>query len=257
MPILGTCKLCQCENVALQASHIVPEFFYKRIYTKKHKFTAVASDSDERLAIEQKGYRESLLCQSCETKLSKWEGQLSLLTEQITSDSYTTCKDTRVANVIILSGVDYYNIKMAVVSIFWRMSIAKHRLFSAYSLGPYEEEFRVILQSDALPASNEFPILISKGLLNGKFHSGILFPVGRGRYANDLIMQSIILNGIVFDCIMTNTRTIPSEIQNFALHSSGRVLIASRPYEELGMNVGDFSSRMKNEDVKSFFAKHN
>jgi hypothetical protein len=85
MQNLGTCRLCSAPQADLRASHIVPEFFYKRVYTKSHKFTAISKNSDDKLAIAQKGYREHLLCQACETKLSKWEGELSVLTNEIAS----------------------------------------------------------------------------------------------------------------------------------------------------------------------------
>lgn len=256
MSSIGSCKLCRTPNAALRDSHIVPEFFYKRIYTKSHKFTVVGQDKGERLAVEQKGYRESLLCQVCETKLSKWEGKLSQLSTELTTDVFTTCTASKISNVTCLSGVDYYNIKMAVLSIFWRMSLASHPIFKSYDLGPYAEEFRQILDQDCLPNETAFPILIAKGLLDGQFLSGILFPVGRGGYGNNLIMQSVVLNGIVFDCVMTSTRSIPEEILAFSLLPSGRVLVPSRPYEELGMNIGEFTPRMKKEDVKNFYAKY-
>lgn len=253
---IGTCKLCQTPNVPLHASHIVPEFFYKRVYTKSHKFTAIPKDSDEHLSVEQKGYRENLLCQACETKLSKWEGKLSQLANEIACDSYITCTASKIENIAILTGVDYSSIKMAIISIFWRMSVANHKLFASYDLGPYANKFRTLLDQEQLPSGTEFPVLISKGLLDGNFHAGILFPVGRGRYNNDLIMQSVVLNGIVFDCIMTNTRKIPEEIMEFSLQPNGRVLVSSRPYDELGLNLNDFSKRMKKEDVKGFFKRH-
>jgi hypothetical protein len=256
MLAIGTCKLCLTPNVPLHGSHIVPEFFYTKIYTKSHKFTAVAQDPGERLAVQQKGYRENLLCQCCETKLSKREGKLSLFSNDLTAGVFTTCAASAIGSVTHLMGVDYYNVKMAVISIFWRMGIASLPIFASYDLGPYAEEFRQILHHDRLPDKAEFPILISRGLLDGQFLPGILFPVGRGRYDDNLIMQSVVLNGIAFDCVMTSTRTVPEEVMEFSLLPIGRVLIPQRPYEELGMNIGDFSKRMKKEDVKGFFAKY-
>lgn len=253
---IGICKLCLTPNVPLLGSHIVPEFFYKRIYTKSHKFTAIAQDAGERLAVEQKGYREHLLCRVCETKLSKWEGKLSQFSNEIIADAFTTCVASKIGNVTCLTGVAYSSMKMAVISIFWRMGIASQSIFESYDLGPYSDEFRQILDKNRVLSKTEFPILISKGLLDGQFLPGILFPVGRGRYDNNLIMQSVVLNGIAFDCMMTSTRAIPNEVLEFSLLPTGRVLIPARPYEELGMNVGDFSKRMKKEDVKSFFAKY-
>ena len=256
MPNTGTCRLCLTPQVDLSASHIVPEFFYKRIYTRNHKFTAISKDPDEHVAVAQKGYREYLLCQACEVKLSKWEGKLSHLTNEVTSGTYVALAATRISNVTCLTGVDYSAIKLGVLSIFWRMGIASHALFSSYDLGPYSEELRKLLDQAIVPAETEFPVLLSRGLLDGKFHAGILFPVARGRYDDSLIMQSVVLNGIVFDCVMTKTRSIPEEILAFALNSAGRVLIPDRPYEQLGLDVGEFSARMKKTDVKNFYKRY-
>ena len=136
------------------------------------------------------------------------------------------------------------------------MSIARHKLFAVYDLGPYEEAFRNLLDQQKVPTETEYPILLSKGFFDGTFLPGILFPMGRGRYKDDLIMQSVVLNGIVFDCFMTETRTIPDEVIEFSLQPSGQVLIPSKSYAQLGMDIGEFSKRMKNADVKSFYQKH-
>lgn len=255
MPSIGTCKLCQTPASVLQGSHIVPEFFYKRVYTRSHKFTAIPLQDEERLAIEQKGYREDLLCTVCETKLSKWEGKLSQFVNQIVSGSYTTCTASQVGAVTVVLGVEYHSVKMAILSIFWRMSITTHRLFAAYNLGPYEERLQALLDQEKTPSEEEFPILLSKALLDGQFLPGILFPMSRGRY-DDFILQSVMLNGIVFDCLMTSTRPIPGEVAEFALQTAGRVIIPSRSYEDLGMDISEFSERAKRADVKSFYQKH-
>lgn len=256
MTKVGICALCRTPASNLQGSHIVPEFFYTRVYTPKHKFTAIPLQEDKRLAIEQKGLREFLLCSACETKLSKWEGKLSLFVAQVVEGTWTSCTATQIGQVTILTGVDYSALKMAIISIFWRMSVAQHSLFSAYELGPYEEEFRSLLDQNKVPAGDQFPILMTKGELDGAFLPGILFPMERGRYDDNLIMQSVVLNGIAFDCVMTSTRSIPVEIIEFSLQPSGRVLIPTRSYEDLGMNLGSFSKRMGAADVKAFYKKH-
>lgn len=256
MPITGTCALCQTPASTLLGSHIIPEFLYKRVYTNTHKFTAITLDVEKRLTVEQKGFRENLLCATCETKLSKWEKALSLFLTQVISDSYNTCSATQIGDVTVVNGVDYANVKMAVLSIFWRMSIAKHERFSLYMLGPCEESFRSLLDQGNVPASTEYPVLLSKGMLNGVFLPGILFPVGRGTYMKHLIIQSIVLNGIVFDCFMTRTDPLPEEVATFSLQSNGQICIPSKPYEDFGINLREFSCRMKGQDVKNFFKKY-
>lgn len=256
MPTIGTCALCKNPASALQGSHIVPEFFYKRVYTKSHKFTAISLNEDERLAIEQKGYREDLLCQDCETKLSKWETVLSQFVTAVVSDNYTNFSTTRDGPVTVVDGVNYSSVKMAVLSIFWRMSISKLTLFSNVHLGPYEETFRRLLDTEQVPSTTEFPLWIAKATLDGKFLPGILFPMSRGKYGLHWSMQSVVLNGILFDCLMTQKPNVPEEFEKRSLQSNGRAFILIQSYENLGLNLGDFSKRMKAKDVKRFYQKY-
>lgn len=114
----------------------------------------------------------------------------------------------------------------------------------------------MLLDQQQVPPISEFPILLSKGLIDGKFLPGILFPMSRGRYDDNLIMQSIVLNGVMFDCFVTRTRAIPEEVLEFSLQPTGRVLIPSRSYENLGINIDEFSKKMKSTCVKSFYQKH-
>jgi len=65
----GVCRLCLKPSI-LRNSHILPEFLYSEVYDEKHRGIAV---SQERDTVFQKELREYLLCQSCETKLSRYE----------------------------------------------------------------------------------------------------------------------------------------------------------------------------------------
>lgn len=255
MPTIGTCALCKTPDSALQGSHIVPEFFYKRVYTKSHKFTAISLVQDERLTIEQKGYREDLLCQKCETKLSKWETVLSQFVTAVISDNYTHFRRTQYLSATIVDGVNYSSLKMAVLSIFWRMSISKLKIFSDIHLGPYEEILRKLLDTEQVPRTTEFPFLISKATFDGEFLPDFIFPVSRGKKGH-LIIQTVVLNGIVFDCLMTQRPNIPEEFEQFTIQPNGRAFIRAMSYERLGLNLGDFSKRMKGKDVRDFYRKY-
>ena len=69
--MVGTCRLCHQQG-ELRDSHIISEFLYASMYDEKHRFHVVEA-GEQHSSFEQKGYRERLLCQACETKLSKWE----------------------------------------------------------------------------------------------------------------------------------------------------------------------------------------
>ena len=68
----GQCRLCLQLN-KLCRSHIIPEFFYERLYTEKHKFLAIPSDENTRIIKLQKGLYEQLLCEKCESQICEYE----------------------------------------------------------------------------------------------------------------------------------------------------------------------------------------
>lgn len=106
------------------------------------------------------------------------------------------------------------------------------------------------------PGGTDYPILISRGVLDGALLSGLLYPMGPGAYGEDLTLQSVMLNGVVFECIMTRNGTVPNEIVSFALQPDGCVAIAERPLESIGLDLAAPSQRMKQPDVKAFFARY-
>ena len=69
----GICKLCN-EMREIRYSHFIPEFLYLGIYNEKHKGLMFSNSPDSQRRKEiQKGYREYLLCDSCENQFSKYE----------------------------------------------------------------------------------------------------------------------------------------------------------------------------------------
>jgi hypothetical protein len=131
------CKLCKKE-AKLRYSHILPEFFYSNMYDEKHRALKVASDEKERYF--QKGIREYLLCQECETKLSRYEGYAAKLIREIPNFSPDT------SGLFLYSeNVDYLRLKLFQLSIIWRASISKDRMFESVKLGRHEEKIRKML----------------------------------------------------------------------------------------------------------------
>ena len=87
-------KYCAgCNNKKmLQNSHIIPEFFYRYVYTKDHKFILISSDNEDKLKISQKGFREKLLCKDCENYLAKFEKITAEFFNEIVYQKYNTPK---------------------------------------------------------------------------------------------------------------------------------------------------------------------
>jgi hypothetical protein len=109
----GICKLCLQQDL-LRDSHIISEFLYASMYDDRHRFHVLAA-GDLHSSYEQKGYRERMLCQSCETKLSKWEIYARALLMGGALLQYR-----REGTITWVEGIDYPRFKLFQLSILWR-----------------------------------------------------------------------------------------------------------------------------------------
>lgn len=137
------CKLCLNEK-ELCDSHIIPEFLYEKLYDEKHRGREFTIEPYKTKFI-QKGYREKLLCNNCETEISKlekyfsdiWKNRIPKIIEQ---------------PLYILNNLEYSKFKLFHLSILWRASISSRKEFKQISLGPHEEILRkLILNNDPGP----------------------------------------------------------------------------------------------------------
>jgi len=134
----GTCALCLKDGL-LRNSHVISEFLYSGMYDDKHRFHVV--EAGERYpCFEQKAYRERLLCQTCETKLSRWETYARDVLVGGLALQYR-----REANITWVYGIDYELFKLFQLSILWRAGVAKGALFRKVALGPHAERIHKML----------------------------------------------------------------------------------------------------------------
>ena len=151
---MGKCKLCLVES-ELRQSHIIPEWLYKDLYDSKNRILSVQGTlGKNKTSYIQKGIRENLLCENCENKLSKWEGYVARKFRKIKD---AEVRRTKIPNLglILIEDSDYSNVKLFQLSILWRASISKDKLFSEVILGKYEEKIRQMLLSES-PGSQDF-----------------------------------------------------------------------------------------------------
>jgi hypothetical protein len=80
--------------------------------------------------MEQKGFRERLLCQQCETLLSRWESYA----KEVIFDTEAQFVSMH-GNHIRLGNIDYHRFKLYLLSLIWRMGLSSLKMFKAVSLG--------------------------------------------------------------------------------------------------------------------------
>jgi hypothetical protein len=123
--------------VPLVRSHIVPEFLYKPHYDEKHR-ALLFDKRDAPYTMVQKGLRERLLCDGCEARLQVFEDYFARYWfKQMPLPARV------VAPEVILSGIDYSQFKLFLLSIVWRASVSDTA--PEMSLGPHEERMRSML----------------------------------------------------------------------------------------------------------------
>jgi len=138
-------------------SHIIPEFFYKSVYDKKHKIYCIPKSENKRIEILQKGIREKLLCKNCEQKFSIFENYA----KKLIYGGRIDVKITQGApQYTIYNDVDYKTFKLFQLSNIWRASIARKPMFADFNLGPHEEKIRQMLLTENPGKYYEYGCLI-------------------------------------------------------------------------------------------------
>jgi hypothetical protein len=120
-------------------SHIIPEFFYRPLYDKKHRINTLILDKNK-IDFEQKGMREKLLCSECERKIGIYESYVSRIFSG--KEQLDVIYNNR---NIFIRNLNYNKFKLFQLSLIWRASISNHWYFSNINLGPFEKEVRLML----------------------------------------------------------------------------------------------------------------
>jgi len=160
---MSQCALCHQPH-PLKRSHIIPEFLYAVMYDEKHRFHVLSSVSDMRDSMAQKGIRERLLCGSCETLLSKYEGYArGVLSGGV------PLSGRKNGNVVEVEGIDYLRFKLFQLSVLWRASVSKLPMFDRVSLGPHENAIRLMLLNGEPGLERAYPCIMF-GLVDDQGH---------------------------------------------------------------------------------------
>ncbi len=115
------CPLClrSVEKNKIPESHIIPEFFFRNIYDKKHRFISVSNRQGGPSNLKQKGFTEKLLCSDCESKLSDWERCLKNTLSAIQGNHSNSIKISESfqnkKKYLRVGGIDYQKFKLAVL----------------------------------------------------------------------------------------------------------------------------------------------
>ena len=224
--MLGTCKLCDEECSEIRNSHIIPEFNYTPCYDEKHRFFKLSSTNPRHQTYEQMGFREYLLCQKCETKLSVWEKYAKRI---LKNDGLHLIDKNQFGYA--LGGADYEHFKLYGMSILWRMGISRLSLFEEVLLGPHEERLRKALLTDDPLEPHEYPFWTTAVTLQGKFHSDFIVPPTLVKLDGHHVYRCMI-SGILYSFFVGSHRVSPG-VEDLALTREGVLKVPVMPIEDI------------------------
>jgi hypothetical protein len=135
----SSCRLCGAKG-ALRKSHLIPEWLYRPLYDEIHRYHVINAAPFTSRRFEQKGLRERLLCQTCETKFSVYEGYARGVL--FGGQKITVVKHS---DGIELRDLDYAKLKLFQLSLLWRAGVARQEFFSQVNLNSHEEPLRKML----------------------------------------------------------------------------------------------------------------
>ena len=147
------CALCHSDS-ELCRSHIVPEFFFARIYDEDNR-TLSLRHGETRARTIQKGHREKLLCRTCEDQFQRYEDYFARYWYQRPAPAKGV-----LGEFLTLVDLDYPKLKLLLLSIVWRASVAKQNAFSSANLGPKHEGIVRRMIADEEPRTRrDYPII--------------------------------------------------------------------------------------------------
>jgi hypothetical protein len=231
---MATCKLCKRER-ELRNSHIIPEFMYQNLYgTNQKKFYQstinLNNEKDSPIKSHQKGIRELLFCDECETLLSKYENYAAeiIYAKNKRSKVKITEEKEGVNQVFLYKYIDFsYNeFKIFLLSILYRVIISSS-FYSPPLPEAMVEKLRTAILSEEPLNYDDFGCLMQI-ILYEKSHpvkGFILDPfVSGGREPGIL---NIFIDGIMYSFYL-NSEDIPQGIKNNFLQTNGEMNVIGR-----------------------------
>lgn len=199
------CKLCLKEKQLVRKSHIIPDFMYQGLFNAKHFIAPLYLKEMNVGKMKPTGFYEpDILCAQCESQIiGKLESYANLVIfgGKGNPDKYHRC--TKVENyegnqLLYFENIDYKKFKLFLLSILWRASISKQKIFSQVNLGEHEEIIRKMIIENDPKTDNDYSISIV--LLKENKVSPTNFIVDPVKIEDSgTISYIFIVNGLVID----------------------------------------------------------
>ena len=174
----------------------------------------------------QKGFREYLLCQKCETYLSKSEDYVRRFLYGGTG--YYVRQEGPIS---FLSGLNYHHIRICFLSILWRMSVSTLPVFKAVDLGPHEEHIRRMLHEDDAGEPHEYGFWAVVPIIEKTFFADWILEPDWTRFENHRLYRAVV-GGILY-CFVVSDELWPTPHPHLLIQKDGRWMFQHRDIRQI------------------------
>jgi hypothetical protein len=204
---------------------------YKELYDEEHKLYRVDFSDPSKYERPPTGeYDQDILCLDCDSKIigNRYDDYAAKVFEQENFVQISQGKNVGELLTTDISKIDYTKFKLFLLSILWRASISKRKLFSAVNLGPYEEIIRDMLYNQDPGEPNDFPcyiIALRKEIEMAKQ----LVSAFRKDKTKLYTMYTIIIAGFLYIYRVGKNIDVPNELLDILINKSNRMKIVQVP----------------------------
>ena len=163
MMVLGTCKLCEKENIAMAKCHVIPRALYGKSLkdplgpAKLITNTPGHYPKKTRIGI----YDSGIVCQACEQRFGPWDDYANTLLLRSDPDEVLEKGDQRGA--YIYKKPDYKRLKLFFMSMLWRAHHSTQDFFKGVQLKTkLEKKLRALVRMGQPGTRETFAVFLAR-----------------------------------------------------------------------------------------------
>lgn len=227
--IRGICSLCLTDR-ELVSSHVIPKFFFKKLKEEEGHFYMIPSQPSKPERKKQDGHKEHLLCENCDTNiLSGYERHTA---EIINGHEHNDRKPFKDGPFLVFTDISYRDFKLCILSVLWRMHLSRWEFCREFTLSEESrEKIRIMLLTGDPGRFEEFPILATAPLLEGKFFGELMITPEEILCGSHRAYRCL-LAGILF-IIFDPDGPFEGPIRDWAFQENGILRVIRRNVEEI------------------------